>query len=274
LYLSFLACRKAKIRFAVTPFYHYRLSSFEQSVSLRRMLPFCSAIIAVTEVERRELLKIGAPSERTFVVPLALEPSEFAGNGDSFRKKYGLEGKFVVLATAWVVKGALDVLQAVRNLSKKFSNLALVTFGDPDVEYLDALSSAKPLGFTAINLGWIYGQAKSDAFAGSDVLAMPSTADAFGMVYLELWDHGKPVIGAKNTAVEYIVKDGSDGFLVETHDVKDLEKQLERLVESPELASMMGQNGKHRVETEFTPAIMTKLFREALEKSSELGIPY
>ena len=238
------------------------------------MLPFCTAIIAVTEGERKELLKIGAPSDRTFVIPLSLEPSNYTGNGDNLRKKYGLEGKFVVLATPWVDKGAVDVLIALKHLSKKYANLALLTFGEPDIEYLKALSSSKPLGFTAINLGWIYGQTKSDAFAASDVLAMPSTADAFGMVYLELWDCKKPVIGAKNTAAEHIIKDGSDGFLVEMHDVEELEKKLEKLIENPELASKMGQNGKHRVETEFTPAVMTRLFKEALEKSLELGIPY
>jgi glycosyltransferase involved in cell wall biosynthesis len=274
LYLSFRACRRAKIPFAITPFYHYRLNVFTQSIVFRRMLPFCTAIIAVTEGERKELVKIGAPPERTFVVPLALDSSNLTGDGTQFRKKHGLEGKFVVLASPWVAKGAVDVLLSLKHLSKKYSNLALVTFGEPDREYLSVLSSARPLNFAVINLGWIYGQTKNDAFAASDVLAMPSTADAFGVVYLEAWASGKPVIGAKNTAVEYIIKNGNDGFLVEMHDMQGLETKLAALIEDPERAIKMGQNGKNRVKTEFAPASMTRLFKEALAKSLEFGIPH
>jgi len=274
LYLSFRACKRAGIPFAVTPFYHYRLSSFTQSCVLRKMLPFCTSIIAVTEGERRELLKIGAPPERTFVIPLAIDLPDLIGDGGRFRRKHGLEGKFIVLTSPWVAKGAVDVLLAIRNLSEKYRNLALVTFGEPDKEYLSALTSAKHSDLTVVNLGWIYGQEKTDVFAGSDVLAMPSTADAFGVVYLEAWGSGKPVIGAKDTAVEYIIKDEDDGFLVKVHDIQSLETKLAALIDDPARAIKMGQNGNRRIKTEFTPANMTRLFRDALTKSLELGIPH
>jgi glycosyltransferase involved in cell wall biosynthesis len=274
LYMSFKACKRAKIPYAVTPFYHYRLSMFNQSSVLRQILPSCTAIIAVTEGERDELIKIGAPPKRTFVVPLALEPSNLSGNRELFRKKYGLQGKVVVLASPWVGKGANDVLLALKQLSRKYSNLAMVTFGEPDPEYLSMLTSAKPLNFKVINLGWIYGQTKEDTFAGADIFAMPSTSDAFGMVYLELWAYGKPVIGARNTALECIIKDGHDGFLVEMHDINELESKLEELAKDSELATRMGQNGKEKVRTKYTPANMAGLFKEALTKSLELGLPY
>jgi glycosyltransferase involved in cell wall biosynthesis len=158
LFTSFLACKKTKIPFAITPFYHYRLREFTQSSLLRKILPSCTAIIAVTEGERKELLKIGGRPERTFVVPLSIDAPGSQSNPETFRKKYRLEGKFVILTHPWIGKGAGDVVLAVKQLSKKFPNLAIVTFGEPDKEYLRILSSLSPLGFTALNLGWIYGK--------------------------------------------------------------------------------------------------------------------
>ncbi len=274
LFLAFRACQKAKIPFAITPFYHYRLKEFTQSAAIRRILPLCTAVIAVTDGERKELLRVGARAERTFVVPLALDTTTGKGNGDRFRKKHSLEGKFVVFANPWMGKGIGDVVLALKKLSKRFVNIALVTFGEPDEEYLSLLSSQQPLGFKVVNLGWIYGQDKYDMFAGSDVLALPSIQDAFGMVYLEAWASGKPVIGAKKTAVEDIIKDGEDGFLVEFHNVQELESKLAILMEDPETPRRMGMQGKARIETEFTPDNMTRLFKQALTKSLDIGLPY
>jgi glycosyltransferase involved in cell wall biosynthesis len=274
LFVSFLACKKANIPFVITPFYHYRLKEFTHSGALRKMLPFCSAVIAVTEGERIALLKIGAHPERTFVVPLALDLSPNLENGAKFREKHDLEGKFIVFANPWMGKGIGDVLVALKKLSKEFHNLALVTFGQPDPEYLNLVSQLTPLGFTILNLGWIYGQEKFDMFAGSDLLALPSISDAFGMVYLEAWAAGKPVIGAKQTAVEFIIKDGKDGFLVEVKDVHNLALKIKQLLENPKMRIKMGENGRNRVREEFTPARMTHIFNRALKKSLELGLPY
>jgi len=274
LFLSFYACKKARIPFVMTPFYHYRVREFTLSPIFRRVLRCSTAIIAATNRERIELQKIGAPPERTFVVPLALDVSSISpGNRSLFRQKYGLDGKFVVLTHPWAVKGGIDVLLALKQLSKNFSNLALVTFGNPDKEYLRVLSSITPLNFLLINLGWVYGQNKYDAYAASDVFAMPSISDAFGMVYLEAWASGKPILGAKNTAAADIIKHGQDGFLVERNDINDLKSKLSTFIQKPELADEMGQRGKKRVEQEFSPLKMSDLFKEALTKSLKLGLP-
>jgi glycosyltransferase involved in cell wall biosynthesis len=275
LFLSFHACKQSKIPFAITPFFHYLLRDFTQSPVLRGMLPLCTTIVAVTESERRALIKIGAPEKRTFVIPLSLDAANVpAGSYDRFRKKYGLEDKFVVLAHPWPGKGGIDVLLAMKQLSSRFSNLALVTFGKPEKEFLSALSSIAPLNFSVINLGWVYGQAKDDAYAGSDVLAMPSTNDAFGMTYLEAWSIGKPVIGGKNTSAEDIIQNGSDGFLVQINNISDLGARLSALAQNPELAARMGQAGKDRVEKEFNPERMSSLFGEAVAESLKHGLPY
>jgi glycosyltransferase involved in cell wall biosynthesis len=274
LFLAFQACKNYKIPFVITPFYHYLASDFTCSSVFRRMLPWCTTVIAVTNSERRELIKIGASPKRTFVVPLSLDVSSVSfGNRDRFRRKYDLEGRFVVLTHPWPGKGGVVVLQGLKLLSKNLSNLALVTFGEPEKKFMQALASNAPLSFPVINLGWVYGEAKWDAYAGSDVFAMPSASDAFGMAYLEAWASGKPVLAARNTCAQDIIKNGKDGFLVDRNSVNDVSVKLSVFARNPSLAEQMGYAGKARVERSFTPSRMSNLFSDAVDESLKLGLP-
>lgn len=273
--ISLYACKKSHTPFVITPFYHFRLAEFSQSSLLRWVLRNSSAIIAVTERERTELLKIGAYPNRTFTIPLSLDTSMFPqSNGARFRKEHGLENKFVVLAHPWMSKGAQIVLLAMKELSNIFPNLALVTIGNPDAEYLLMSSSLRNDSVNVIDLGWVSGQQKFDAFACSDVFVMPSLSDAFGMVYLEAWASEKPVIGLRNTAAEDIITHGEDGFLMNEPSVKELVLLLSSLISNSDLASTMGMNGRRRVERDFSPARTCAQFVEAIEYSLKIGLPY
>lgn len=275
LFLAFQACRRSRKPFIMTPFYHYLLDDFNRSNVFRRILPHCTAVVAATDTERKELVKAGADPNRTFVVPLSLDISSIpCGNRALFRQEHGLENKFVVLAHPCYNKGGAQVLTAVKQLSKQVPNLALVTFGEPDSKFQEALRSLSPFNFAVKNLNWIYGQQKWDTYAGSDVFAMPSIADAFGMTFLEAWAFGKPNLAAAHTCAEDIIKHGQDGFLVKNGDINDLMSKLKLLADNPELAVEMGLKGKERVKHEFTPAKMTGKFQDAVSESLRLGLPY
>lgn len=275
LMLSFQACKKSRMPFVTTPFYHFGLAEFSQSSLLRYVLHYSTAVIAMTKRERIELLKIGASPKRTFIIPLSINISNFPmGSGDSFRQKYDLNGKFIVLTHPWMSKGAGIILLTLKELAKVFPNLALITIGNPDQEYLSALASIKPLNFKVVNLGWVYGQIKLDAFAASDVFVMLSISDAFGMVYLEAWASEKPVIGLRNTAAEDIIKHGQDGYLMDDVSVDGLRSLLSLLVSNPDLVTQMGKKGRGRIEKDFSATKNCHNFIEAIEASLKLGLPY
>ncbi len=58
--------------------------------------------------------------------------------------------------------------------------------------------------------------------AGSHVLAVPSSYEGFGMVYIEAMGFGVPVIAARVGAVSELVSHGRNGFLIRPGDAADL----------------------------------------------------
>src|SRR3712207_8646872 len=72
---------------------------------------------------------------------------------------------------------------------------------------------------------------KRDLNAAGQVFCMPSRTDSFGIVYLEAWLNGVPVIGARAGGVPEIIDDGVDGYLVEFGDVAALANRIELLLD-------------------------------------------
>ena len=97
------------------------------------------------------------------------------------------------------------------------------------------------------HLGQLSEEEKWDAVDAADVVALPSRTESFGIVFLEAWARGKPVIGARAGAVPQVINDGDDGLLVEFGDAAGLAEALEKLLDAPAQAAEMGQRGREKV---------------------------
>ena len=56
-----------------------------------------------------------------------------------------------------------------------------------------------------------------DLFKSTDVLCVPSRNEPFGVVVLEAWAAGKPVVATHNGGPRHFVEHGTNGFLVHDH---------------------------------------------------------
>jgi len=88
---------------------------------------------------------------------------------------------------------------------------------------------------------------KLDLLAAGQVFAMPSRSDSFGIVYLEAWSYGVPVIGADAGGVPDVITDGQDGLIVPFGDVATLASSIARLLDTPELRDRLGSAGRRKV---------------------------
>jgi glycosyltransferase involved in cell wall biosynthesis len=79
------------------------------------------------------------------------------------------------------------------------------------------------------------------------VLVNPSSYEAFGIVFLEAWARGKPVIGGRIPAVREIIKDGVNGFLFDSSKKGDLEDKITRFIRNRSLAEQLGKAGQAEV---------------------------
>jgi glycosyltransferase involved in cell wall biosynthesis len=93
---------------------------------------------------------------------------------------------------------------------------------------------------------------KVEALNACDLLVMPSVGEAFGIVYLEAWALGKPIIGARAGAVPSIVSNGCDGVLVSPGDTEDLIRQIEQMMIDPLWRRELGLAGSRKVRQRYT----------------------
>jgi glycosyltransferase involved in cell wall biosynthesis len=101
-------------------------------------------------------------------------------------------------------------------------------------------------------MGVVSGQLKQDMLAATDLFVLPSRVDSFGIVYLEAWAYGIPVIGCDAGGVPAVIDDGQNGLLVKFGDQAALALAIERLLADADLRQAMGQQGRVKVETRRT----------------------
>ena len=88
-------------------------------------------------------------------------------------------------------------------------------------------------------------------YARADVFALPSTAEGFGLVFLEALAFSKPVIGAAAGGTGDVIEDGVNGLLVPPNDPQCLAQALDRLLRDDVLCAELGRRGAEMVRRKF-----------------------
>lgn len=91
----------------------------------------------------------------------------------------------------------------------------------------------------------------AEAYAQACLFAMPSSKEGFGIVFLEAWLHGLPVICGTEDAAAEIIADGVDGFAVNPSDTETLAAKIAMLLDHPDMAAAMGEAGAGKVRSRY-----------------------
>ncbi|MCB0044621.1 MAG: glycosyltransferase family 4 protein [Caldilineaceae bacterium] len=192
----------------------------------------------------------GLPAERTRIVGPGVTPADVAGgDGARFRRAHAIAGPLVTgLGAMSYDKGMETLVEAVAQLWAQGRQVELALAGailEPFQYFLDQLPQSVRSRVRV--LGSIDEAAKRDLLAATDVLALPSRTDSFGITYLEAWCYGKPVIGADAWGIRDVITHGEDGLLVPFGDADALAVAIARLLDHPDQAAAMGQRGRANV---------------------------
>lgn len=252
-----LAFARAKgIPFVVTPFTHLgapgqrRVQRYYTMRHQVEILRAADAVVTQTELESALLARLGVAQDRLYCTGAGIDPASVqGGDGARFRARHGLEWPIVFyIGTLARDKGTVQLVEAMRRLWASGKQVHLVLAGlplSPLRRWLERVA-AEERG-RLLWLGFIDEREKRDLLAAGDIFCMPSCTDSFGIVYLEAWANGVPVIGARAGGVPAVIADGVDGLLVEFGDVAGLARALERLLGDPELRREMGLRGREKV---------------------------
>ncbi|MDE9364298.1 glycosyltransferase family 4 protein [Luteipulveratus sp. YIM 133132] len=125
----------------------------------------------------------------------------------------------------------------------------LVIGGDgPALPALRARAAELGVGHRVHLLGRLARDEVAAAMEHASVLALPSRVESFGIVILEAWRAGVPVVATDRGGPAGIVTPGQDGLLVDPTDTAALAAALRDLLSDPARAAGMGACGRARVQ--------------------------
>lgn len=86
------------------------------------------------------------------------------------------------------------------------------------------------------------------AYTRADVVLLPSVVEGFGLVAVEGWEFGKPVVVSEGAGVSELVEPGRNGYTFPPGDADALAECLLRAAGSREHATRLGQAGRRTAE--------------------------
>jgi glycosyltransferase involved in cell wall biosynthesis len=242
----------------VLPFFHAN-DLPNNSPLLGRSLMRASAVLTLTEHSTTHLAHL-YPGIRNRKIGAGVDPSGMDDSrisGRRFRAKYELgDGKLILFAGRKEPGKRYQVaIDAVNLLSDPSALLVMVG------EEVDGVPIARE---RVRYLGWVGDDDLWDAFDACDVFVLPSRFESFGLVFLQAWIRGKPVIGdAGCPAVCSLIEDGVDGFVCA--DAKQTAMRLELLLADSAKRAAMGEAGRRKVLRNYTWEIVAGKVRSVYE---------
>jgi len=225
-------------------------------------------IVAQTTAEKLYFEERGMDPGKIIVGGPGVTPAEVTGgNAESFRNQYGVDGPFVLsVGVMSKDKGTIHLVQAMQMLWRSGRQEELVLVGHPLPEFQEFYFNLPSDDRQHIHfLGMVGDQEKKNALAAASLFALPSRADSFGIVYLEAWLYGLPVVGARTWGVSDVIDDGKDGVLVPFADPAALAEALAGVLDNPAMATVMGERGSKKVLQEHTWEIKCRKVLELYE---------
>ena len=153
------------------------------------------------------------------------------------------------------VKGIRYLLEAATILLRQGAKVKILVVGEGSIRQ-DLMAQTHSLGITD-NVVFLGHREDTDVLMQAmDIFALPSLSEGIPMALLEAMAASRPIVASRVGGIPEIIEDGVDGYLVEPMDVNNLAERCQRLIESPDVARKMGEQGRKRVERDFSATAM------------------
>jgi glycosyltransferase involved in cell wall biosynthesis len=256
-YIGYLAARLHQKRVVITPHFHPDHPHYERW-SNYWLLKRCDAVIAVSNYERDYLVKKGLNPQKIVVTGNGVYPEAYAAR-DLTRFRAELFRRYRLPPSAKIIlfvgrkleyKGLATLTDAFRLVAREDD--AVLLLAGPTSSWFEAFYGAlsPEERERIIDLGAVSEQDKVNLLHLAHVLVLPSRFEAFGIVFLEAWACGTPVIGAATGAVPSVI--GGGGLTFEYGQPQELAKQLRIVLNDTQRSEEMSAKGRRRLLDAFT----------------------
>lgn len=149
------------------------------------------------------------------------------------------------------LKGPMFALKAFEQLKREIPDLNLKIFGNgPEENRMKQFASRAGLGDRVHFCGRVPHKEVIKEIKMATAVVAPSLHEAQSLFYLEAMACKKPLITFDIPPAKEIIKDGYNGFLAESFDVKNLSEKIRFVLSDRKLRMKVGQNSYNYVKRE------------------------
>lgn len=223
----------------------------------RPILNRAAAIHCTTSAEAEDAHRFGVLTP-TLVLPLGVSAAPVAANAAAqLRDRYCLppDCKIVLFLSRLHEKKRPDfLLRVFAQLNPKLYGYHLLLAGSGDASYCDrlrALTHTLGIADSVTFTGFVSGVDKDILLQGSDLFALPSYSENFGIAVAEALVAGLPVVITPEIQISSAIQAAAAGLVVPGNP-SDWVSALSKLLASSELRQKLGQNGRQLAQDQYS----------------------
>lgn len=270
------ACREANIPL-VAHFHGYDASLgpvlAKYAAGYAALFEHVAAVIAVSQEMRQDLLRLGAPEDRLYVIPYGVDASMFtAASPQDAPPRFVSVGRFVDKKAPETVLAAFAAVQA------DIPDATLVMLGDgvlrpACIRLAACLGVAHAVSFPGAVSHDEVAQVMRGArcFVQHSVTAPTGDKEGTPNAVLEAAASGLPVVATYHAGIREAVVHEHTGLLCHEHDAATMAEHMRRMARSPALAAALGAAGRAHVQAcydrERQLAALTQVLQAAVQET-------
>lgn len=243
----------------------------------RQLIPGADAIVTCNPREA-ELIREHHPDRHVIVQPHGVPLALFAPDHRcAAREAYpALAGRDVLLVPGRIdpVKNQAWLVAQAAELARRHPRVLLVLVGARTHrdygEELQARIAREGLQNSVLLAGHLPpGDARLvGLFQEAQAVLLPSLSETFGLVILEAWAAGTPVISSRTSGAIALVQDGVNGWLFDLEQPASFHAAVDRLLAEPARRAQWGANGRARVAAEYDTVVLAGRMKRIYEELS------
>lgn len=229
--------------------------------SVKRLIGL-EGIFHTTKHLREHISSLGHPEESLYHIPNMIAIPD--DHKFSF-KKYGKPPVIGTMGRFVKKKGMAEFLHALDHLNEKGVKFKAVIGGEGEEEkHLRRLVKALDLADKVEFIGWV--DDKDKFFREIDIFCLPSLLEPFGIVLLEAFLHGKPVVTTNTEGPSEIAMDEHDALIVPKGNTHAMADALKELVMNQKKAEVLAINALKTIKKRYDTKVVGEQMHSALEK--------
>lgn len=211
----------------------------------------CDMVVAPTG-SIRDLIRSRGVSVPIEVVPTGVDVEMYSGgDGKSFRKRNRIpEDAFVLGYLGRVVeaKNMRFVVETAIGFLSQCRDARFLVVGEGDyMPELRRMIKSAGVDSRVVITGSLEGRPVADAYSAMDAFLFASKTETQGIVLIESFCAGVPVVGLDAQATRDIVEDGKSGILLDDNNAAgDFVEQIKRLKNDTEFRRQLARGAKKR----------------------------